>query len=67
MRGFLPQSPQISVRDTELSKMEIVPSLMYEIYRLTRALRMLCCSKYLRKKQELFLIKQYFLVMKLVL
>jgi hypothetical protein len=30
MRGFLPQSPQISVPDNELSKTGIVPSLMYE-------------------------------------
>jgi hypothetical protein len=28
MRGFLPHSPQISMPDTELSKMEIVPSVM---------------------------------------
>jgi len=30
MRGFLPQSSQISVPDNELSKTEIVPSLIYE-------------------------------------
>jgi hypothetical protein len=53
MRGFLPQSSQISVPDTELRMMEIVRSLMYRNYRIMQALSVLCCSKYPRKKARI--------------